>query len=90
MRRLVIALAGLSALAPFSLTTSSFILRVLTVIINAGAVLDCELPRPFRAILLADFDEIFQAQFGYADHGGLETLSKKLAPDAQAGEIDGR
>jgi hypothetical protein len=34
------------------------------------------------------FDEIAKAQFGYADHIGLETVSKKLAPKAQAGEID--
>jgi hypothetical protein len=36
------------------------------------------------------FDEVSQAQFGYADHIGLETMPKKLAPDAQAGEIDAR
>jgi hypothetical protein len=41
------------------------------------------------AHLLSPFpDEIAQAQFGCADHIGLETMSKKLAADAQGGEID--
>jgi hypothetical protein len=35
------------------------------------------------------FDEIAQAQFGDPDHIGLEASPKKLAPDAQSGEIDG-
>jgi hypothetical protein len=46
---------------------------------------DC---RAIPHLLSPVFDEIAQAEFGYTDHIGLETMSKKLAPDAQAGEID--
>jgi hypothetical protein len=46
---------------------------------------DC---RVITHLLLPFFYGISKPQFGYAEHIGLETVSKKLAPDAQAGEID--